>query len=139
MAKGQKACSCGLTCGPRTKVCKCGKLFEFKTKKIIAKIDPTTIIKPRVVRNFVYSGSKCPVPLPTKEEHYKKWLDKIQCHRSNDLLYTRQAIIQFALSDLKLVKFIKLNMDEYPDAIYENECFKQYCIELQRRPRKRYV
>lgn len=93
MAKGQKSCKkCGHTCGPRTKVCKCGQLFEIKTKeekseavrlKHIEKArknpssklaePPTVYAVSRHLKN-----DYPPMPKKLDEDTLKKWVEEVQ-------------------------------------------------------------
>jgi len=93
MAKGQKSCKkCGHTCGPRTKVCKCGQLFDIKTKeqkseavrlKHIEKAKKNPCSKlaepPTVYAVSRHLKNDYP-PLPKKlnEETIKEWVESIQ-------------------------------------------------------------
>lgn len=144
MPKGTKSCpKCNTNVGPRTKVCKCSHIFTFKEKKVIVSEKSTKIVEQRTVRNFVYAPASCPCPL-TNIKNIKQWFEKVICLKSNNILYSRQAIISWIL-DSKIkekqeaIKYVKEHMDEYPDVLYENDKYNKYAHVLMYRPRKKYV
>jgi hypothetical protein len=140
MPRGQKTCpKCKLSCGPRTKICKCNYKFEFKAKKVYTKKDSAPIIK--ALRNFVYCARVCPIPLKNIKD-IKNWLQKVQCLKSNGILYSRQAIISWLIDHkdrLEAIKYVKEHMNEYPDCIEYQKQLDEHIQKIYRTPRKRYV
>lgn len=140
MAKGQKVCpKCNKACGPRTKVCSCSHIFEFKAKKTYTKSDKSDIIvKPKVLRNFVYAPGTCPIKI-TKTMDIRKWLEKVQCLKSNGLLFSRRAIISWLIGYPEFIKYVREHMNEYNDCLAYEEQINAHILKIYKTPRKRYV
>ncbi len=140
MAKGQKTCpQCSNTMGPRTKTCKCGHNFTFKTKTetvaVIKTKDAPTVKK--IPRSFhlclmpaidYYKrtiGQPCPVmPRTTKnptEVDFLEWLENIKEFEFirpaiGKTRFSRTAIASFARLwwPVELVNYlVRVNMDAY--------------------------